>query len=98
MTSVTTTLEFYDGSNWQDLSGDTITGSLRWGGGILGSNPTDRVAAPGAIEFELNNSTSNSGAKLGYYSPDHANVRTGWALKAPVRVKCVSGGNTKYWR
>jgi hypothetical protein len=96
MASVTPTLEFYDGSSWADLTGDAIAGTLRWSGGIRGNGPTDRVAVPGSLSVELDNSSANSEATLGLYSPDHSSVQSGWQIGAKIRVKLVSGGNTRY--
>lgn len=96
MATVTPTLEFHDGTDWRDITGDHIAGSLSWGGGIRGRGPTDRVAIPGQLKVELKNGQSASGG-LGYYSPNHANKRTGWAIGARIRVKLVSGADTRYW-
>jgi hypothetical protein len=97
MASVTVTLEFWDGTTWASLTADAITGTLRWSGGIRGGGPTDHVAVPGSLSVELDNSAGNSEATLGLYSPDHASVQSGWAVGAKIRVKLVSGGNTRYW-
>ncbi len=97
MATVTPTLEFWNGSTWADITSDAISGSLRWSGGIRGGNPTDRVAMPGKLEVDLKNGQNNSAGLLGYYSPNHANKRTGWQLGAKIRIKLVSGGNTRYW-
>lgn len=96
MASVTATLEFYNGSTWADITPDMIAGSLEWSGGIRRGGPTDRVALPGRMTVELKNGQNSSGG-LGYYSPDHANKRTGWVIGAKIRVKLVSGANTRYW-
>jgi hypothetical protein len=97
MASVTPTVEFWDEASWADITADVVSGTLRWGGGIRGSGPTDRVAVPGSFTCDLNNSARNSEAALGLYSPDHANCQSGWAIGAKIRVKLVSGGNTRYW-
>jgi hypothetical protein len=97
MPSVTPTLEFHDGDVWVDITGDALAGSLRWSGGIRGSGPTDRVAIPGTLAVELDNSAGNSEAALGTYSPDHVNCLDGWQIGAKIRIKLVSGGNTRYW-
>lgn len=96
MTTVTPTLEFYNGSSWVDISTDAIVGSLKWNGGIRGGGPTDRVAIAGQLNVKLRNGLNSSGG-VGYYSPDHANKRTGWAIGAKIRIKLVSGANTRYW-
>lgn len=99
MTTVTPTVEFYDAvdSSWRDITADCIPDTLKWSGGIRGSGPTDRVAVPGQLDVEINNSQGNSAATLGYYSPNHASCRDGWTLGAKIRVKLVSGANTRYW-
>jgi hypothetical protein len=97
MATVTPTLEFHNGSSWANITADTLANTLTWRGGIRGGGPTDRVAIPGILQVELKNGTNNSGGLLGYYSPDHANKRTGWVIGAKIRVKLVSGANTRYW-
>jgi hypothetical protein len=62
--------------------------------GLAGSTPLDRVAQTGKLEYTLDNSPANSGGKLGYYSPDNANLRSGWAAGIGVRLKLTYGGNT----
>lgn len=96
MATVTATIEFHNGTTWANITADVISKSLHWRGGIKGSGPTDRVAVPGQLDLELKNGQSASGG-LGYYSPDHSNKRTGWMLGARIRVKLVSGANTRYW-
>jgi hypothetical protein len=64
--------------------------------GINGSGPTDRVAGTGTLRFALENSPANSAGLTGYYSPNHANKRTGFGLGIPVRLSVVSGGVTYY--
>lgn len=57
-----------------------------WEFGIRGSGPLDRTATPGMLRFHLDNSTSNSGGVLGYYSPGNPNVREGFTLNARARL------------
>jgi len=57
--------------------------------GISQGGPGDLVASTGTASFTLDNSASNSGAKLGYYSLFHANKRTGWALGIGCRIRLV---------
>jgi hypothetical protein len=96
MPSLTPTLEFFDGGVWVDITADALAGSLRWSAGVRGAGPTDRVAIPGTLEVELDNSAANIQGDLGAYSPDHANCIVGWAIGAKIRIKLVSGGNTHY--
>ena len=64
--------------------------------GITGNGPMDRIAATGTMTFSLNNAANNSGGVVGYYSPGHANVRTGWDLGLLVKLKLTYDGTTYY--
>lgn len=64
--------------------------------GISGNGPLDRIAATGTMTFSLNNAANNSGGVLGYYSPGHTNVRTGWDLGLLVKLKLTYDGTTYY--
>jgi hypothetical protein len=91
------TLEYYDGVAWRDISSDLLSGSLSWSGGIRGSGPTDRIAIPGQMSFDLKNGQNASGG-LGYYSPNHASKRAGWAVGVMVRISITSGTiDPRYW-
>lgn len=72
---------------WPDVTGDVA--ALR---GIPANGPLDRVAAVGTLSFMLKNGQDNSGAALGYYTPDHTNVRTGWDLGLSTRLRIQYGG------
>lgn len=63
---------------------------------IGGNDVTDRVQSPGSLSFSLDNSQTNSGAKLGYYSPGHADCRSGFTLGAKVRFSITYSGTTYY--
>lgn len=84
-------------TEWSDISAD-VRGqspiSLRYG--VDGHDPNDRIANTGQLEFSLDNSTLNSGALLGYYSPFHANRRAGFTHNVGIRWKLVSGATTAY--
>jgi hypothetical protein len=64
--------------------------------GIAGTKALDRVAGTGVLDFILENSSSNSAGLAGYYSPAHANVRSGFTLGIPVRLRFVYSGTTYY--
>lgn len=100
MPSVAVTLEMYLSGSWVDVTADVRTTiPIHAKRGLGGSGPSDRVALPGVFEYALDNSEANSGAKLGYYSPDNSNLRAGFGLGTLVRLKFVSGGVTFYaWR
>jgi hypothetical protein len=74
-----------DGSNWTDVSADVV-GKVSVRYGILANGPLDRVAGAGQMIFQLDNSASNSGGKLGYYSPGHINCRSGFQAGIKVRL------------
>ena len=83
-TKITPRVEMYFGSDWVDVSEDVVSSiTATWG--IHGSSPQQRVADPGTMRFQLDNSAQNSGGLLGYYSPGHPNVRAGFDIRTPVR-------------
>lgn len=90
--SASMTVEAYLSAAWVDLTPDTVSESglsIRYG--IDGRGPADVVAAVGLCTFTLRNDAGGSGGVVGYYSPRHANVRSGWGFGVPVRVKISSG-------
>lgn len=83
------------GGGWTDLSDDVrIADGVQWGYGIRGSGPQDRVASTGSLTFALDNSESNSASLVGYYSPDHANARSGFDVGIRVRVRLTYASTT----
>lgn len=86
--------------NFVDISTDVISNkTFNHGQGISGSRPKSLVASPGKFTFWLNNSAQNSAGLAGYYSPDHANIRTGFEIGAEARVKYTYDGTDYYkWR
>ena len=68
--------------------------------GMSGGGPLDNVARPGTLEFALKNWADSGGSRLqGWYSPNHANVRTGFTFGIPVRlVATYSGSDYPLWR
>ena len=63
--------------------------------GLRSGSPTDKVAETGTFTFTLDNSEAGSGG-VGYYSPDNATLRAGFAIGTPVRVKMTDGVTTLY--
>lgn len=53
--------------------------------GLMNDQPNTRLAPVGTLRFALNNAENNTGKKLGYYSPGHANCRVGFKQGTPVR-------------
>lgn len=88
------------GAGWTDLWADVRRDvPVKGGYGIRGNSPSDRVASPGTLFFALDNSKFNSGNAFGYYSPDHASCRAGFAIGIAIRLVWTYGGVTKYkWR
>jgi len=74
------------GGGWTDVSAD-VRGQqpIVCEYGITGNTPTDRIGSTGKLSFALNNAASNSGARLGYYSPLHASKRAGFDYNIGVR-------------
>ncbi len=62
--------------------------------GIQGSSPLDNTAGTGTCTVALDNTTSNSGGLLGYYSLNHANCRSGFRNGSPLRVTFTYDGTT----
>lgn len=88
MIALTPRVELLLKGTWQDVSADVVSDvKAEWG--IHGSSPKDRVAEPGTLSFDLDNSAQNSGGKRGYYSPGHADARNGFALGCAARLRIV---------
>jgi hypothetical protein len=82
---------------WTDITADVITvaDSVRAEWGISDNGPTDRVASTGRLTFSLNNGANNSIGLAGYYSPGHANCRSGFTTGIPVRARFTYEGYTR---
>jgi hypothetical protein len=83
-------------TQWTDVTADVRCNvdPLRATYGIQGNGALDRVASVGTMSFVLDDSTANSGAKLGYYSPGHANCRSGFRVGIPARLSITYNGTT----
>jgi hypothetical protein len=80
-----------------DITDDvTNTAPINVQYGIRGNGPLDRIATTGTMTFSLNNAANNSGGVVGYYSPGHTNVRSGWDLGLLVKLKLTYDGTTYY--
>lgn len=91
-------LQAYISSSWVSIKRDVeiYKAPLVASRGIEGSDITSRVAAPGSLTCSLDNGESNSGGKLGYYSPDHANMRANFGRGTKVRLKITYDGTDNY--
>lgn len=90
-----------DGATWTSLRSDlSAADPFTWRRGMKGGGPLDNVAAPGFCEFSLKNWADSGGSRLqGWYSPNHANVRTGFTFDIPVRVVATySSTDYTLWR
>ena len=91
-------LQAYISSSWVSIKRDVeiYRTPLVVTRGIQGSDITNRVAEPGALTCSLDNGESNSGGKLGYYSPDHANMRANFGRDTKIRLKITYDGTDNY--
>lgn len=99
--TITWTLEMEfsgEGSGWTDVTGDVLLGQspIVTTEGFSSISLVECLASPGDISFVLDNSPANSGGKYGYYSPGHANCRSGFAKNIRVRYSETFGGTTYY--
>lgn len=79
------------GNGWTNISRDTLVHpGIQIRRGIRGNGVKDRVAAQGTCTFVLDNMRSNSAARQGYYWPDNANCRLGFAEGIGIRVVVIS--------
>lgn len=83
-TSIVLELELSTGV-WTDVSID-VNANVRARYGIDGGGPLDRLASRGICQFSLKNHSGNSGGLEGYYSPNHANARSGFTFGIGVRL------------
>ena len=84
-------------SVWYDITADVKKDPApEWNMGIMGNGPTSRVGDSEYLNFTLDNSQGNSAGLIGYYTPGHANCRTGWTTGLNVRLSFVFEGETFY--
>ena len=80
-------LELLLGATWTDVTADVRYDPPPTGRyGMMGTGPADRVADTGTLTFALDNGPGNSAGLVGYYSPGHANARSGFDLGVGVRA------------
>jgi hypothetical protein len=94
-------LEAYISGSWVSIADDVMIRkqAMTASRGIEGSEVTNRVASPGSLTALLDNGESNSAGLLGYYSPEHANMRANFGRDTLVRLKFVFNGTAYYkWR
>jgi hypothetical protein len=89
-----------DGVNWTDITNDVLLGNghvitLRYGN--WSTMPTDLVAQGGKLTFDLDNSSANSTAMVGKYSPGHGSCLSGFDQGKQVRYSVLNGA-TRYYK
>jgi hypothetical protein len=91
-------IEAYLNSAWVDLTPDVMVNPAPRVSGIGFSSHafTDVVGDAGTFTFSLDNSTANSGATLGYYTPQGDNRRSGWGVGVKVRLYFEYDGYRRY--
>lgn len=90
--------QIQDAGSWQDIQADVLTTSpIVIFQGQRNGESTDRVADPGTIKFVLDNSAFNSAGLLGYYSPDHTNLRAKFYIGQKVRVGVTWNGDVEWF-
>ena len=83
------------GNGWTDMTRDLRASEpVRWGYGMAGGGPKDRVASPGELSFAFDNSHHNGLESVGAYSPVFA--RGGFDHSVGVRLGLSFGGKTTY--
>lgn len=70
------------GRSWTDITSDVVE-QIECDRGFGGSDLLSRCARPGKLSFELANFAQGA-RPIGYYTPGHANARTGWQERIPV--------------
>lgn len=91
------TFEAYVAGEWVDITADVRTDPPPSGSrGIMGNSLLDRVAGPGYLRFNLDNSIQNSAGLAGYYTPGHDDALTGWGVNIPVRLSFTWDSRTYY--
>jgi hypothetical protein len=102
MEEITWKLEAYISAAWVDITDDVdpLSG-IEWQEGIPSFSPTNLMGSPGWISFTLDNSPANSGGKAGYYTPGHADCRSGFAKNLKLRFTVTYDGDpyvqNVYW-
>lgn len=86
---------------WTNVTADVMSVQgidAQWG--IAGGGPSDRLARTGTMQFDLNNGTTNSAGLVGYYSPNHANKRSGFDYSIPVQLALTdpAAPSTPYYK
>jgi hypothetical protein len=74
------------GAGYVELADVQLAAGIQVQRGIQGTGIQDRVAGPGSMSFQLDNSEHNSVGLLGYYSRNNVNCMAGWDIGAPIML------------
>jgi len=86
-------------AGWFDLTADVLKDPHPKGSrGIPGAGPIALIAMPGSLVFSLDNSSTNSAGKAGYYSLGHANTLTSWDTGLFVRLSLAYDSWQPYYK
>lgn len=85
----------YNAGFWTNVTADTEADEGTTAGwGIGGNGPKERLGDLGLWSLALNNSAGNSGGLQGYYSPGHANCRSGFTFGILAKLDFTYSGTT----
>jgi len=85
--------ELLECCSWTDISGDARSQvPIEMSRGLMDDRPDARVAPVGTCTFALNNAEDNEGSTRSWYSPGHANCRSGFVRGIPVRASLGTDG------
>jgi len=82
-------VEVYVGAAWYELEDVQLNPGIQIQRGMSGTSMLDRVASPGSMTFQLDNSEGNSVGLLGYYSRNNVNCMSGWDIGIPIRCRAT---------
>ncbi len=90
---------------FDDLTPDVVGDQVKATWGISGTGPTDRIADPGTMEFDLDNGDCGDGAApgdhpAGFYSFGHPDCLPGFSIGTEVRLVLVDpllGERVRWW-
>ena len=90
-TSIKIEMDALDGGAvWVDISADVRNQNPTTAEyGIRSSNISKRVATGGNFSFALDNSLTNASTIRGWYSPDSASTREGFAVGTKTRLQII---------